>query len=113
MADDWKNKTLKEMWKAYNHQYDNWSIIPPIDVERCEGDIVFKIYCYGNMYKYYTKVFEDEDNDDDDDGLESQFWDEAGDVFGYKITEGHPMKEAFELFKQKKIEEKIRAETQD
>jgi hypothetical protein len=43
-----------------------------------------------------------EEEDDDDEYRE--FWDEAGEMFGYKITEGHPMKEAFELFKEMKFE---------
>jgi len=47
---------------------------------------------------------DDSDEDDDDDEEYREFWDEAGEMFGYKITEGHPMKEAFELFKEMKFE---------
>lgn len=63
----WAKKTLDEMWYCYNHQDDEPVNIPipPIDVVREEGQIVFKIFGYGNFTKYYCKVFDDPDSDFD------------------------------------------------
>jgi hypothetical protein len=63
--DFWKDKTLDEMYYYYNNQYDKiegWTI-PTIEMEKCEGDIVFMIYCFDIPTKYYTRVFDDPDSD--------------------------------------------------
>jgi len=62
----WDKKTLDEMWYCYNHQHDDSKNIPPIDMVKCEGDIIFKIYSYSNPTKYYTRVFPDPDSDFDE-----------------------------------------------
>lgn len=47
----------------YNNQYDEEQNIPYIDMIKDEGDIIYKIYCYGNSTKYLCKVFDDPDSD--------------------------------------------------
>jgi len=42
----------------YNNQYEEQKI-PPIDMIKEEGDIIYKIYCYGNYSKYLCRVFEE------------------------------------------------------
>lgn len=59
----WAQKTLDDMWFCYNNQHDDSKNIPPIDMEKCEGDIIFKIYSYAIPTKYYTRVFPDPDSD--------------------------------------------------
>ena len=58
----WVNKTLDEMIDYYTqYQYDEDKNVCPIDMIREEGDIVFKIYCFETLDRYYTRVFEDPD----------------------------------------------------
>jgi len=65
----------------------------------------------GDCFYRYKDDFKRENYDCDDfsdiceeDKEYMEFWDEAVNMFGYKITKGHPMYEAFELFKEKKKE---------
>tara|TARA_R100000388_G_C7136608_1_gene107957 strand:+ start:354 stop:581 length:228 start_codon:yes stop_codon:yes gene_type:complete len=53
-------KTIKYL---YENQYDeDKGNIPSIDMIKEEGDIVYKIYCYGNYTKYLCRVFDDPDS---------------------------------------------------
>ena len=51
----------------YECQYDENKNIPPIDMIKEEGNIVYKIYCYGlnNCDKYLCRVFNDPDSNFD------------------------------------------------
>ena len=52
-----------EIEYLYNNQYDDDLYLPPIDKIYEEGDIVYKIYCYGTNFKcdkYLCRVFESE-----------------------------------------------------
>ena len=40
----WKDKTLDEMKFYYWEQHDNSKKIPIIEMDKCEGDIIFMIY---------------------------------------------------------------------
>ena len=60
-------KTIKYL---YENQYDeDQPNIPSIDMLREEGDIVYKIYCYGTYTKYLCRVFNDPDSDFNIDDL--------------------------------------------
>jgi hypothetical protein len=64
----WAQKTLDDMLYCYLHQYDDDKsrLIPPIVMRKEDGKIVFKVYGYGNMEKYYTRVFDDDPDSDFD-----------------------------------------------
>jgi len=57
-----KNCDETEIEYLYTHQYDDDLNIPPIDKIMEEGDLVYKIYCYGTnlerVDKYLCRVFE-------------------------------------------------------
>jgi len=59
-----KNCDETEIDYLYRNQYDDDLYIPPIDKMYEEGDIVYKIYCYGTnlerIDKYLCRVFESE-----------------------------------------------------
>ena len=54
-----KNCDYDTILELYNNQYDEDKEIPNIDMILEEGDMVFKIYCYGNTTKYLCRVFDD------------------------------------------------------
>ena len=49
----------KTILDLYNNQYDEDKKIPSIDMIKEEGNIVYKIYIYGNCTKYLCMVFDD------------------------------------------------------
>ena len=57
-----KNCDETEIEYLYNNQYDDDLYLPPIDKIYEEGDIVYKIYCYGTNFdlvgRYLCRVFE-------------------------------------------------------
>ena len=59
-----KNCDETEIEYLYNNQYDDDLYLPQIDKIYEEGDIVYKIYCYGTNFervdKYLCRVFESE-----------------------------------------------------
>lgn len=62
-ADALMKLSQEEIEELYFNQYNEELNYPSIDMEREEGDIIYKIYIYGNHSKYLCRVFEDKESD--------------------------------------------------